>query len=129
MIVGFTGTRNGLNNDQKVQIIEFLKHTNVTEVHHGDCVGADADFHDICQQFDSSIKIVIHPPIDSKLRAYKHGSITHRERPYLDRNQDIVNACDILIACPKDTVEEQRSGTWFTIRYAKKIDKPLYIYT
>jgi len=129
MIVGFTGTRNGINPDQKIKIIEYLTQNDVTEVHHGDCVGADSDFHNICHQLNQSIKIVIHPPIDPKLRAYKHGSMIHQSKSYIIRNKDIVNVCDVLIACPKTHIEELRSGTWATIRYAKKINKPVIIYT
>jgi hypothetical protein len=42
----------------------------------------------------------------------------------LTRNQKIVTDCDVLIACPKAMQEEQRgSGTWMTIRYARKVEK------
>ena len=47
--------------------------------------------------------------------------------PYLERNRAIVDACDILIACPKGMQEEQRSGTWATVRYARRRDRPIVI--
>ena len=52
---------------------------------------------------------------------------------YLDgftetRNKDIVNSCDILIACPENDKEVIRSGTWSTIRYAKKINKTVLLF-
>lgn len=42
------------------------------------------------------------------------------------RNHDIVDATEWLIATPKK-FEEIRSGTWATVRYAKKVKKPVTI--
>jgi hypothetical protein len=39
------------------------------------------------------------------------------EREYLQRNRDIVDATDVLLAAP-DGPERVRSGTWSTVRYA-----------
>lgn len=44
----------------------------------------------------------------------------------LDRNRDIVEAAEVLIACP-DGPERQRSGTWATIRHALRVGKPVVI--
>lgn len=46
--------------------------------------------------------------------------------PYLARNCVIVDEADILLACPKGP-EEQRSGTWATVRYARKQNKRIVI--
>ncbi len=45
----------------------------------------------------------------------------------LDRNRDIVAAVSILIAAPETDIEEQRSGTWATVRYARKKGIPVVI--
>ena len=134
---GFTGTRSGLNEKQKEQIILLLK-SNINqgywiEVHHGDCVGADSDFHHICEnlsnQFDQNkIKIYIHPPSDSKLRAFCNCDNILNPKTYLQRNKDIVNQTDILIGCPWNIQEQARSGTWSTIRYAKKSNKKVLLF-
>ena len=47
-------------------------------------------------------------------------------KPYLDRNRDIVDACEVLLATP-DGPERLRSGTWSTVRYARKIGKPVEV--
>ena len=52
-----TGNRFGMSDSAKKKLIEFIENNNITEVHHGDCVGADKDFHDICESFN--IKIII----------------------------------------------------------------------
>jgi hypothetical protein len=51
----------------------------------------------------------------------------HECKEYLDRNHDIVDSSDLLIAVSESTVEVLRSGTWATIRYAKKLRKPIKI--
>ena len=48
-------------------------------------------------------------------------------RPYLARNRDIVDASDLMLACPAEQQEVLRSGTWATIRYALKRDKHLIV--
>jgi hypothetical protein len=47
--------------------------------------------------------------------------------PPLDRNKMMVDDCEALIATPRLMVEELRSGTWSTIRYARKCRKPVHI--
>ena len=128
---GFTGTRSGLNDSQKKSIIKLLQqniNNGSIEIHHGDCVGADKDFHDICVSLSDKIKIIIHPPTDNKLRAFCKSEFIEKEKSYLERNKDIVNKSDILIACPFSSEEQLRSGTWSTIRYAKKLNKNVLLY-
>jgi hypothetical protein len=90
-------------------------------VHHGDCIGADADFHTIA--LSRGLSIVIHPPENPVKRAYCSPGQVMRPKPYLDRNHDIVDSCTLLIACPSTDEEEVRSGTWATIRYARKVSR------
>lgn len=129
--LGFTGSRYGLNQKQKDQIILLLNtYKNMglkIEIHHGDCLGADADFHDLCFKFMPETNIIIHPPIDNKLRAYCHSEQIKPEKDYLSRNRDIVDESEVVIACPLSNQEELRSGTWATIRYARKQNKKLII--
>ena len=129
MKVGFTGTRKGMTILQKKKLLAFLtKFGNVIkEVHHGDCVGADAEFHEIVRQNFPTIKIVIHPPINPKFRAFCDGDEERKPKDYLARNRDIVDETDILIACPAQKKEILRSGTWATVRYARKKKKFILI--
>lgn len=135
MNIGFTGSREGLDVHQKNKIVRYLEKVNIKEIHHGDCIGSDYDFHNLFNEdstlFHSSIKIVVHPPANSKCRAYATSSFSTilEPKPYLKRNHDIVDSCDILIACPKTSQEELRSGTWSTIRYARKKNKDIFIFS
>lgn len=115
MIIGFTGSREGMNVDQ-MEDVQFLLNTLPSlEVHHGGCWGADLQFHELAW----NKRRHIHPgPKSSHI-----GEVVYPTKPYLHRNQDIVDTCDILIACPSTKHEVLRSGTWATIRYARKVGK------
>lgn len=126
--LGFTGTQVGMSYVQKLIIEHLLGYylkNNIYEVHHGDCIGADSDFHDISNKFN--FKIIIHPPKNPYKRAFKKSDTILKEYDYLDRNKHIVDSCDILLATPKEKMEVLRSGTWSTIRYAKKNKKRIII--
>ena len=131
MKVGFTGTHLEMTSLQLQAFEELIEQWNITEFHHGDCVGADYEAHESVFGL-STCAIVIHPPLNNKARAFCAGSAEHDvsvlpARPYLDRNKDIVNQTDRLIACPNGIKEEVRSGTWSTVRFARKRGKPVTI--
>jgi hypothetical protein len=125
MRVGFTGTQKGMTNAQHTTIWHLLGSTTYAEAHHGDCIGADATFHAIASEI--GIPVVIHPPNTDAKRAFCKSSQTMPPKPYLVRNHEIVDSSDVLIATPKGFVEELRSGTWATIRYARKQGKRVFI--
>lgn len=128
MIVGFTGTQIGMTMRQRQLFQSFFEDNHVEEFHHGDCIGADCNAHDIVREKFPEIAVVIHPPRDERKRAKCAGAQqVLPAHDYLIRNQHIVNASGILLACPKSEREELRSGTWATIRYARKQGKPVVI--
>ena len=127
MIFGFTGTRDGMTEAQgaalRALLLDLKEADN--EFHHGDCVGADAQAHDIAASL--GFFIVVHPPMSGSKRAYKSGGVVRPALPYLCRNREIVWAASVLIATPKEDAEVRRSGTWSTVRFAQKTSVPLYI--
>ncbi len=125
MIIGFTGTQIGMTEIQKEKVKSFLLKNNIELVRHGDCVGADSDFHNICAEL--KLKIIIHPPNIKSKRAFCKGDIILPEKWYIDRNHDIVDGCDLLIGTPQQDTEQLRSGTWATIRFGKKTNKKVII--
>jgi hypothetical protein len=125
--VGFTGTQVGMSDKQKLAVRAQLISMDPDEFHHGDCIGADKEAHDIAVSL--GIKTVIHPPKNNSKRAFCTGDVVLPAGDYLDRNRDIVNSVNVMIATPKEEAEQLRSGTWATIRYAKKVLKsPLVIF-
>ncbi len=47
---------------------------------------------------------------------------------YRERNERILHFSDVLIAFPMTAKEEQRSGTWMTIRMTRKIRMPVRMF-
>lgn len=128
MIVGFTGTRNGITTQQSTTLVRVCSLFEIHEFHHGDCLGSDSQMHNIIRQlFGPKCIIHSHPPINILFRAFTSSDVIHKPKEYLDRNHDIVDVCDGLLATPKTMKEEMRAGTWSTIRYAWKKKKPITI--
>ena len=126
MIVGFTGTRRGMTDDQKQSVQRLLEEIeDIKQAHHGDCIGSDAQFHEICRQL--GITIVIHPPDVDDNRAFCEGDVTHPPQRYLDLNRGIVDSADVMLATPMGYKEQLRSGTWAAIRYARKKSKTIHL--
>lgn len=130
-IIGFTGSRDGMTQEQIDKIRECLsvrrnEHTELA-VMHGDCIGADAVFHEICEVFFPTIWIIICPANIPSMRAWKTGDEIRNPKPPLARNEDIAFECNELFATPKTSKEQLRSGTWSTIRYARKLGREVTI--
>lgn len=134
--VGFTGTRNGMSPAQLdcvVQIVTDLRLLDQLTAHHGDCVGADNEFHDIMTRFASAI--VIHTPVDNANRAFcerdsprgdnRYSLIGLPAKTHLARNRDIVTESGVMIATPYESIHQTRGGTWYTVDYTRKMKKPL----
>ena len=104
--IGFTGSRFGLSEQQKKEIIAILDQCRTMVVNHGDCIGSDADFHDLCLKYrkdtGKDLTIQIHPPDNKSFRAFKLGDVIMKEEPYLKRNDNIIKQSNFLIACPID---------------------------
>ena len=124
--VGFTGTQKGMTENQAARVRSLLVELGATDAHHGDCIGADADFHAMCLEL--GLRVHIHPPANDTKRAFCQGAVsTATPREYLTRNRDIVDASHVLIAAPRGAKEQRRSGTWATIRNARTAGKPLHL--
>lgn len=130
--IGFTGTRQGMTAHQsatlerklreKIEATPFLENT--VRFHHGDCIGADAEFDRMLRLIFTRPRIILHPSYLSHLRAHCETNGEHSILPLyqpLVRNRHIVQASEILFAAPSTKHEVLRSGTWATIRYARKV--------
>jgi hypothetical protein len=132
--VGFTGTKIGMHPNQRLELAEhllYLKGLGFTHFHHGDCIGADTQAAKIAKQF--GFFIVAHPghPRDKNntmYRAFTECNDEVREvKPFIQRDHDIVDETERMIATPAGCTEEIRSGTWTTVRYARKQSKEVHI--
>lgn len=128
MRIGFTGTQNGMTDQQRrVVALKLSLVDGQSEFHHGCCVGADEQASWLAVAFN--FVIVEHPPINKTKISTNLPEPDKKvgDKDYLDRNHDIVDMTERLIATPKGFHEEQRSGTWATIRYAQRNHKPVTI--
>jgi hypothetical protein len=124
IVVGFTGTRKGMTEFQKTELKRFLQKYGGT-FHHGGCIGADAEAHAIAGRL--GYHIVMHPSYFPRLQVPCIPDERREPLPPIVRNHNIVDESFALVACPGTMEEELRSGTWATIRYARKLEKPVTI--
>lgn len=127
MNLGTTGSRHGMTAAQKETVGKIVLALLPSRVHHGDCVGSDQQMHDLVRTLLPHVKIKVHPPLRTDKRAFCTGDEVAEPRDFLDRDDDIVNESDQLLATPRGVVEQIRSGTWATIRRARKAGKPVRI--
>lgn len=128
LTIGFTGTQLGMTSWQIDRVDEWLtdcaawcKRTGKRPVfRHGDCIGADLQAAGTARL--RGFYVIAHPcTIESKRGWSLDNHQVRIPKAPLDRNHDIVNASDYLLATPKEDFEVLRSGTWATIRFARKI--------
>ncbi len=129
MKLGFTGTQLGMSPLQFERVEQEVFGFMPDEADHGMCVGSDTQFHGIVRSLFSprECKIVGHPPT-------KQGNAVmdldcDELMPvgdYIVRDKAIVNRTERMIATPY-CPEIIRSGTWTTVRYARKLGRPVTI--
>lgn len=135
MKLGITGTQDGMTESQFLAVKEFfLSLHELTEIHGGDCIGFDAECILLVDEVRPDIKTIGHPPDNPKKRAFLTYDELREEKDYHSRNHDIVDETELLLACPKGPEYDAdgkwiglRSGTWSTVRYARKGGKSIVI--
>jgi hypothetical protein len=127
MRLGFTGTRKGCTAAQLDALEAVLRELRPAAAVHGCCVGADEQFHYLIRALWPECRIEGQPSTLKGQRAYVGCDSLAPARSPLVRNQAIVAECELLIACPHGYEEEQRSGTWATVRHARKVGRPVKI--
>lgn len=117
MKIGVTGTRSGMNEKQRKEVVSFLE-LHSGELHHGDCVGVDIEVAEIAKSL--GYKIVKHPPEKTELQA-NHASDEERQPfSHFKRNRNIVDECDFLLVVPYQDAWQSNGGTWYTHDYCCK---------
>lgn len=143
MTLGITGTRE-IPADPQTHALGLLVNTYMRvatgrkEMHHGCATGADESAHEIALTIPG-ILIHGHPGYGTGGRAPYRMAIRpgefatlYPELPYRERNLAIVSATRLLLACPRypeQDARSARSGTWQTIRFARRAQIPVIILT
>lgn len=110
---------------QRLAVRSLLVALMPDKVLHGGCVGADDDFDEIASEFQ--LPIGVYPStVYSKWGKRRSPTVQSPQSP-LVRNKLMAYSCNVLIATPKEYNEVIRSGTWATVRYARKYHKRIYL--
>lgn len=128
MIVAFTGTRAGLQPEQHNTLDRYFESLpDDTVLLHGGCVGADADAHESWLLLEREMEIF--PQSKQPILVAPNLIGARRHKPChdpLERNREMVQRATHLVACPAGP-EIMRSGTWSTVRYARRLSLPITI--
>lgn len=101
--IGFTGTRHGMTPAQwhaVRRLVEDWSSGSAFDAHHGDCIGADAEFHAICETFCGHALVAVHPgPVNDRARqAGCVGVYRLPNKTHMARNAAIITASSAIIA-------------------------------
>jgi hypothetical protein len=115
---------------QKAEVrrqLELLWAKGFRRVRHGACIGSDDQFGRIAKSI--GFYVIAHPGFSPKnpenllYRAEtEYCDEVLEPKPHLKRDRDIVNESHLMLATPVGK-EEVQSGTWTTIRYARKVGR------
>jgi hypothetical protein len=135
--LGYTGSQHGMTRLQAAVVAHsvFCLQGKVAAAHHGSCIEGDEEFALFVHELLPGVAHVAHPgyppkrPDDFSRRAWVEqrwpDEVTVLEpRPFLDRNTDIVVASTQMLCAPRERREQTYSGTWSTIRRARKFGRP-----
>lgn len=126
--IGFTGTGQGMTQAQTTRLTLVMRSFgDPSELvgHHGDDLGADAGFDRKARWLGWGV--IVHPPLNERRRAFCRSDEHRDAEEYLVRNGVIVEQTVGLLATPAGFEEELRSGTWATIRCARRLGRPRVI--
>lgn len=138
MIYAFTGLARKLSFRELAFIRDIVKNLpDVTGLRTGGAIGVDTAVAWYGYQFHSDTeRYIIAPtgeywsekvPLGSIVRFAPQGST--RSETYMNRNEMLVGPpTDLLVAFPETKQHVQRSGTWATIRRARKRQIPVELY-
>lgn len=123
--------------EQKAALEHLLTQLQPAEIHHGDCVGADAECAEIAASLTPRPKIVAHPGKNANaddhglLASSRHNDEVLAAKTHFARNRELVdllvNPDDLLLAAPFDRQPVEFGGTAYTITYCQKRAKKVAI--
>lgn len=139
---GFTGTREGMTAAQLRALADWLTRHALREFHHGAAIEADEQAVGLVRNQRIDVpeapgpydwwRVIAHPSDLKDQTSQKALEWSDRRMdplPPLVRNRNIVICgADVLLAAPKEHLEIVRSGTWATVRFARKVGRPVVLF-
>jgi predicted Rossmann fold nucleotide-binding protein DprA/Smf involved in DNA uptake len=132
LIVGFSGTAGEMTRPQRAALTAFFINRVVEKdsiVFHGGCVGVDQYVHSLCLKHGVLVEVfpsVKHDHWFVPAGSYSWGRVHEAMLP-LERNHVIAEVPARLVAVPETETMVLRSGTWATVRYALKANRPVIL--
>jgi len=129
--VAFTGTRSEMTALQRQVISDYLRSVfqpfpaffvAAFEAMHGDCLGADAEFHQLIRNEYPYNQITTYF-VPGPMRAGCAADTEIECKGHISRNKLMVKRADILIGAPPTEDPQPRGGTWATIREGTRRDR------
>lgn len=122
--VGFTGSRHGTKQAQGQTVGSMLRLLYVPGAwfHHGCCAGSDVE--SAARARGIGYLLHGHPAVGPWRSHAIENDVEEEPEAPLVRNDEIVAVSGILIATPAGRTEVIHSGTWSTIRRARKAQLP-----
>lgn len=146
MNLAVTATQGGFTPEQFQAAYSYLEWTfeDISAFHHGGCIGGDDRLQWMIAQLKEELSAGLrsHPGGVCSPRVIMHRGSTpdkwalgcddnadeiREPRDNIERNHIMVDETDQLLACPSGKNEVTRSGTWATMRYARRMKKPVVI--
>lgn len=128
MMVAITGTRQGLSLQQKATLELWLAFHPLNCLCHGAAYGTDEYLAVRANEGTHVIAFPCNLKGQTSEKAIQASDEVFDAEPPLERNRAMVDYAMELIAFPRLMEEEQRSGTWATIRYARRRNVPVTIF-
>ena len=129
MIIGFTGTRQGMTDDQLDTLYAWFMFCKdqIDEAHFGLCRGSDAQFYHLLLAVKPSVVIVGHPCNLVDQQVNLPCDYMRPTKDPLVRNHDMVDEVESMLATPATMRNVLRSGTYSCLRYAANKNRDLNI--
>ena len=144
--VGITGRSNDVPPPQWQglrDILIYLHNAGARDLHHGMCQGGDHAAHQIAVTLNDGMprsndrwQIHGHPGVNGRGEVWKRMPVddpfefatVELDRPFMDRNHVIVYRTRTLVALPRFPEGHggsRRSGTWATVRMARRLGRQI----
>jgi hypothetical protein len=147
-VLGFSGESRELSQAERAYVIrtvlERVKYLKPEAVVTGGAAGVDTLVAMAIDEWVPSIHQMVCYPTRIDCRPVRWNAALKQDLPhatfhaaqpghtdsdaYMNRNDDLVYACERLIAFPATRAVRIRSGTWATVRRARRLDMPIEIW-
>ena len=125
MRIGFIGTRMGMTAAQLKRVNEAVDRLDMCKALIGDRVGADVQFASLAYARLPATAVDCFPIASDPHRAelVRDGTTVREPSGEFEAYRQIISEADTLIIAPREMVEQQPRGTWYSAVEAGRVGK------